>query len=139
MVHAKTQHGVEHIIMLRNRGKHLPHRVSHSLPLLLTSDIVLDQSRHIMGNHKSQAQLPYDSGASILALHRCKENHTTRFTMWEEPHSSEGFYMVCALGGNDGGTARTEKEVQKLKLNLHSSEKRSNMTLSWRCLYGTWT
>jgi hypothetical protein len=47
--------------------------------------------------------------------------------------------MVLALYGSNGGIARTEKEVQKLKLNLHSSEKRSIVTLSWRCLYGTWT
>src|SRR5262249_8034624 len=105
VVQAKAQHGIEHIIMLRNRGKHLPHCVSHSLPLLLTSDIVIAQSRHIMGNHRSQAQLPYASRASILALHRCKENHTTSFTTWEEPRSSEGFSLVLVLDVHDGGLA----------------------------------
>jgi hypothetical protein len=64
MVQAKAQHGVEDIIMLGNRGKHLPHGVSHSLPLLLTSDIVIDESHHIMGNDRSRAQLPQDVGCS---------------------------------------------------------------------------
>jgi hypothetical protein len=48
--------------MLGNCGKHLPHSVSHSLPLLLTLDSFIDKSRHIMGNHRSQAQLPHDLG-----------------------------------------------------------------------------
>jgi hypothetical protein len=62
VVQAKAQHRVEDIIMLGNCGKHLPHSVSHSLSLLLTSDIFIDKSRHIMGNHRSQAQLPHDLG-----------------------------------------------------------------------------
>jgi hypothetical protein len=63
MVQAKAQHSIEDIIMLGNRGKHLPHRVAHSLPLLLTSDILPgDKNCHIMGNHKSRAQLPDSLG-----------------------------------------------------------------------------
>jgi hypothetical protein len=50
------------------------------------------------------------------ALHRCRKYHMTIFTLWEEPRNSEGFYMVLELCGSDGGIARTEKEVQKLKL-----------------------
>jgi hypothetical protein len=54
MVQAKTQHSIEDIIMLGNRGKHLPHSLSHRLPLLLMSDIFLrDERRHIMGNDRS--------------------------------------------------------------------------------------
>src|SRR5215510_4731857 len=119
VVQAKAQHRVENIIMLRNRGKHLPHSVSHSLPLLLTSDIVIDESRHIMGNDRSQVQLPCASGMPIPALHRCKENHMTIVAMWAESRRSESFSRVLALSRSDGGIARTEKEVQKLKLNLH--------------------
>jgi hypothetical protein len=54
VVQAKTQHSIEDIIMLGNRGKHLPHSLSHRLPLLLMSDIFLiNERRHIMGNDRS--------------------------------------------------------------------------------------
>ena len=63
VVQAKAQYRVKDIIMLGNRGKHLPHRVSHRLPLLLRSDIFLmDANRHIMGNDRSRAQLLDDLG-----------------------------------------------------------------------------
>jgi hypothetical protein len=63
VVQAKTQHRIEDIIMLGNRGKHLPHSLSHRLPLLLMSDIFLiDERRHIMGNDRSRAQPPHGLG-----------------------------------------------------------------------------
>ena len=123
VMQAKTQHRVEDIIMLGNGGKHLPHSISHSLPLLLTSDIFIRQEPPYYGQSQEPSATPLGSGIPLSALHRCKENHTTICTMWEEPRNSEGFYTVLLLGGSDGGIARTEKEVQKLKLKLHCSEK----------------
>ena len=61
--------------MLGNRGKHLPHSLSHRLPLLLMSDIFLiDKRRHIMGNDRSRAQLPHGLGRTSW-LHCSKEHH----------------------------------------------------------------
>jgi hypothetical protein len=58
VVQAKAQHGIEDIIMPGNRGKHLPHRIAHSLPPVLTSDIMrVEKSPNIMGPHRSRAQL----------------------------------------------------------------------------------
>jgi hypothetical protein len=78
VMQAKAQHSIEEIIMPGNRGKHLPHSVSHNLPLLLTSNMVVGQSRHIMGNHRAQAQLSHD-----LA---CPSQHPSSAPMAEKSH-----------------------------------------------------
>jgi hypothetical protein len=83
--------------MLGNRGKHLPHSLSHRLPLLLMSDIFPgDEHRHIMSNDRSRAQAPHGLGRTSW-LYYGKEYHTTIFTIWEELCSSVGSHMVLSF------------------------------------------
>src|SRR5438132_13772716 len=116
MVQAKTQHSIEDIIMLGNRGKHLPHRLSHRLPLLLMSDIFLiDKRRHIMGNDRSRVQLPHDLGR-IPWLYCSKEHHTAILRYRKNFSSSAGFFMILSFRGGASGIARTEKKGAKTQV-----------------------
>src|SRR5215510_6950426 len=58
VVQAKAQYRVEDIIMLGNGGKHLPHSVSHSLPLLLASDIFIRQEPPYYGQSQEPSATP---------------------------------------------------------------------------------